>query len=133
MADQADGETRAILLATGQRAAETLARSMADKPADAPIETNAGSLRGLAEVIGALVGEANRCGGVDCMGRSIDGMKLWVTRDRFEEIESRAARYEATLRAIARAAEAGGDMDMLIDWQGTARAMSTSAQQALDG
>lgn len=133
MADTVETDARVTLLATGRRAAETLAQSMADKSADAAIETNAGSLRGLAEVIGALVDEANRCGGIDCMGRSVDGTRLWVTRDRFEEVERRAERHEATLRAIAAAVQPdGGDMDMLIDWQGTARALAAAAQRALD-
>lgn len=133
MADTLEADARVNLLATGRRASQTLAQSMADKPGEAAIETNVGSLRGLAEVIGALVDEANRCGGIDCMGRSVDGTKLWVTRDRFEEVERRASRYEATLRAIAAAVQAdGGEMDMLIDWQVTARALAAAARQALE-
>ena len=131
MSDGED-EERTKLLAMGRRAAETLAQSVAGKPAETPIETNAGSLRGLADVIEALLEEANRCGDIDCMGRSIDGTKLWVTRDRFEEVERRVARAESTLRAIAGAVQSdGGEMDMLIDWQGTARALAEAAQEAL--
>ncbi|MGJ3628301.1 hypothetical protein AB5I41_17510 [Sphingomonas sp. MMS24-JH45] len=47
MSDNAEVQTRANLLATGARAAETLARSVAEKPGDMPIETNVASLRGL--------------------------------------------------------------------------------------
>ncbi|SEN60743.1 hypothetical protein SAMN05192583_3135 [Sphingomonas gellani] len=128
-----EAETRARLLETGRRAAETLGRSVADKPDDAPIETNIASLRGLAEVMSSLVDDAHRCGGIDCMGRSVDGVKLWVTRDRFEALERQAVRYGAALAAIAQAGEtAGGDMDMLVDWQGTVRALSQVARRTLD-
>ena len=133
MSGDAEGRARASLLANGQRAAETLARSVAQKPAEMPIETNVGSLRGLSEVIGALVAETNRCGGIDCMGRSVDGTKTWVTRDRLDAVSQRAARLEEALRTIARAASeaGGGEMDMLVDWQGTVRALGTVAHRAL--
>lgn len=133
MTEDAEVEARANLLANGQRAAETLARSVAEKPGDMPIETNVASLRGLSEVIGALVAETGRCGGPDCMGRSVDGTKTWVTRDRLEAVTQRAARMEEALRTIARAAgeAGGGEMDMLVDWQGTVRALGAVAQRAL--
>lgn len=133
MGDMTEANARAALLTTGRRASESLARSVTDKPTEAAVETNVGSLRGLAGVLEALVDDAERCGGLDCMGRSVDGTKLWVTRDRFEEVERRAARLESSLRAIADAVDAsGGELDMLIDWQGTARALSEAARRALD-
>lgn len=129
-----DMQARVRLIAAGQRAAESLGQSVAGRPGEAPIETNVGSLRGLAEVLSALVEDANRCGGVDCMGRSIDGTKLWVTRDRFEAVEQQAVRYRAALISIAQAGEASGsEFDMLVDWQGTVRALAQAARHALDG
>lgn len=132
MADTTEAETRAALLATARNAADSLARSVIDKSDETPIETNIGSLRGLADLIGALVDDARRCGGLDCMGRSIDGTKLWITRDRFEDIERRAALYQAALRTIANAADqSGGEYGMLVDWQGTVDALSATARRAL--
>ncbi|HEU0066390.1 MAG TPA: hypothetical protein VFQ57_04025 [Sphingomonas sp.] len=133
MADRNEAVARTDLLTTGARACDTLRRSMADKPADTMIETNAQSLTALADVIGSLVDEAGRCGGVDCMGRSIDGTRLWVTLDRFDAVERQAKRYEEALRVIASACSATtNELDMLIDWQGTARSLSATARAALD-
>jgi hypothetical protein len=131
--DGLDAACRLHVIATGQRAAETLGLSVVGKSAQAPIETDVSSLRRLSEVVGALVEEVGRCGGVDCMGRSIDGTRLWVTRDRFEAVERRASRLEAALVEIAHAgALAGNEYDMLVDWQGTAFALTQAARRALD-
>jgi hypothetical protein len=106
---------------------------VAGRPADAIIETNVSSLRGLSEVVSALVEDAGRCGGADCMGRSIDGTRLWVTRDQFQTMESRARKLEAALVEIVEAGTlAGNEYDMLVDWQGRASALTQVARHALD-
>lgn len=121
------------------RASSTLARSLVGKADDSPIETDVRSLRGLAEVIDALVEEAKRCGGPDCMGRAVDGVKLWVTQDRLAiEAErsaaasARLARYEDALRTIGEVQllDPGG-LDMLVDWHGVALQLRDVAQRAL--
>lgn len=133
MGNMPDSSHRARVIATGRRAAETLGASVAGKPAEAVIETNASSLQGLSEVVIALVEDAGRCGGADCMGRSIDGTRLWVTRDRLEAVDSRARRLEAALVEIVEAGTLGGnEYDMLIDWQGRADALTQAARRALE-
>lgn len=124
--------TRAELLAMARRAASTLQQSIADKPPETPIETNAQSLNSLAGVIDALLADTDQCGGIDCMGRATDGVKVWVTRNRLEVAETRIARYERTLQSIVGAAEPGfSDLGMLVDWQSTAQAMAHTASSAL--
>ena len=123
---------RNTILAVARRTSETLRASILEKPGDMTLETNVQSLQGLADVISFLTDETLRCGGEECMGRSIDGMKLWVTRDRYLELEERASRHASALRAIADAV--GSDRDelaMLIDWEGTAQALAATAREAL--
>ena len=133
MGAMSDSSHRARVIATGRRAAETLEASVAGKPGDAVIETNVSSLRSLSEVVIALVEDAGRCGGPDCMGRSIDGTRLWVTRDRFETMENRARKLEAALIEIVKAGTlAENEYDMLVDWQGRAGALTQAARRALE-
>lgn len=132
MTNLSRADQRATMLATAERASASLSQSVTGKPAETVIETNVQSLSGLARVMKVLLEDARACGGVDCMGRTVDGTKLWVTRDRLEAVEQRAQRYEAALRSIASTcADDAGEMDMLVDWQGTARALSALARQTL--
>lgn len=145
MAEATDSDARTALLEAAGRASSSLQQSIAAKPPGTPIETNVESLGGLSTLIDALLADASRCGGVDCLGRAIDGVKLWVTRDQFEAMgkrvvqseeraarhEAHASRYKATLRAIADAVQTQDEMDMLIDWQGTTRAMANAARRVL--
>lgn len=124
---------RTELLATARRAALSLQRSIADKPPETPIETNVQSLNGLAAVIDGLVVDADQCGGVDCMGRVSDGVKLWVTRARLDAAEERVARYETMLRTIADLGQGDlGALGMLMDWESTAKSMAEIARSGLD-
>lgn len=62
-----------------------------------PVTTDARTLRVLALLIGELATEAAQCGGVDCMGRKVNGSVQWVTRDR---LETETARAEAALEQV---------------------------------
>lgn len=132
MAKATNNNVRAMMLVTAGRASSTLRQSIADKPPETPIKTNAQSLDGLAGLIDALLADTADCGGSDCMGRSVDGVKMWVIRDRLDAAARRAGRYEAALRAIAQAVGDGRDeLDMLVDWQDTAQALARRARAAL--
>lgn len=140
MTDRSAGTgDRESAIAAAERAASTLTGSLGDKPDETPIETNAGSLRGLAAVIANLLAEVKACGGPDCMGRSINGVRLWATQDRLDQEIQRAAdateradRYAAALRTIEAWRASGlGDFAMLVDWQAVASGMRQQAQAAL--
>jgi hypothetical protein len=129
---------REDLAALAQRAAASLTGSVEGKQDAAPIETNAASLRGIASVIGDLAAEVRRCAGSSCMGRSIDGVRLWVTQDRFDVEKARADhavalanRYAATLHAIAASAPSDDSLGMLVDWQSHAASLHATARRAL--
>lgn len=124
---------RATILTVSRRAMETLRGSLADKPGDMTIETDVQSLQGLADVISRLLDEVLRCGGEECMGRSIDGVKLWVARDQYLALEQLNERHTRALRAIAEAISPRPDeMSMLIDWEETAQAFAATARAALE-
>ncbi|MEG3166320.1 hypothetical protein U1701_17160 [Sphingomonas sp. PB2P19] len=65
------------------------------------IQTNAGILLAIGEVMALMLEDLHACDGTQCMGRAIDGMKLWVTQDRFNAAQKRAVRMEDALRRIA--------------------------------
>jgi hypothetical protein len=58
--------------------------SVEGKSDQEPVTTDARTLRVLALLIGELATEAAHCGGVDCMGRKVNGSVQWVTRDRLD-------------------------------------------------
>jgi len=127
------------LLHSAQRAIEAIGGIVEAKEDVVPIATNAGSLRSVATVIDGLSEEVRRCGGDNCMGRAIDGMKLWVTQDRLTQALARAdaatARVmmlEDALRRIAEAETASiGGYAMLRDWEAVVANHRQIAQAAL--
>ena len=124
-----DEHLRDSAIRQAERAAQALNASLAEKPDEKPIETDVRSLRGLSGVIGGLLGEVDRCGGVDCMGRALDGRRLWVTKDRFDAEKARADHAQACLDAILDAVRVDESrFGMLIDWQSIVTRVERIAQ-----
>lgn len=127
------------LLMTADRALAALGGSLADKPDDTAIETNARSLRGLASVMDGLRQGLGRCGGADCMGYGGDGIRTWVRSEDLARVSARADRAEARARelegALALIAEqtavGGGALAMAWDWDVIAADMAARARAAL--
>jgi hypothetical protein len=123
---------RASAIEDAERALELLSRSLGDKADGHIIETDARSLRGLARVIVELLDETRLCGGIDCMGRMIDGHRFWVTNDRLDLQKKRTERAEDALRQIVTMIESGADrFELLVDWQGLATTSGAIARAAL--
>jgi hypothetical protein len=129
------------VLNNAHRARNAICSIVEAKNDDVPIETNAGSLRSVAVVMGSLEQEVRRCGGDGCMGRSIDGVKLWVTMDRMATVRAiaesaidRVKILEAALRAITVRGQTGfiDDYSMLNDWQAIAMEQQQIAESALN-
>lgn len=134
MASDGDGIDTARLIDAAQRALSAIGGVVAAKEDPAPIATNAGSLRGVAAVLTELTHEVRRCGGGDCMGRQVDGFKLWVTQDRLDAVQKRLFAAEAALaRIVAEANDPVPDFAMLRDWHAVALRQGQIAQSALNG
>lgn len=65
------------------------------------IETDATTLLAIGEVMALMLEDLHACGGTQCMGRAIDGIKLWVTQNQFDAAHKRAACMQNVLRCIA--------------------------------
>lgn len=131
---------RRTAIELGNRAVRALSDTLADKLDEALIETDARTLRGLLTVVSGLLGEVNRCAGSDCMGRAIDGFRLWTPHARLaaetgraDEATHRAEAAEAALRQIASVGQVGGGhhLGLLTDWQDVARSQAWIAHAAL--
>jgi hypothetical protein len=129
------------LLQTARRALTALLGTVEQKPDQSAIETDVRSLRGMATVIEGLCGEVVKCGGEGCMGRTIDGMRLWVAHDQYQQMKTRLAsieahveRLEAALRGIAETdAETLPEVALFFDWQAAAQRFQQAARDALAG
>jgi hypothetical protein len=129
------------LINVAQRALMALRGTVEEKSDQSAIETDVRSLRGVATVIEGLCTEVVKCGGEGCMGRAIDGIRLWVADDQYQqakaraiEAEARAERLEAALRNIAEAdAAALPEVAMFWDWQAAAQCLQQTARNALSG
>ena len=129
------------LLQTARRALTALLGTVEQKPDQSAIETDVRSLRGMATVIEGLCGEVVKCGGEGCMGRTIDGIRLWVAHDQYQAAqarlalaEARAGQLEAALRGIAEAdAESLPEVALFFDWQAVAQRFQQAARDALAG
>lgn len=127
------------LLQTARRALTALRGTVEQKADQSAIETDVRSLRGMATVIEGLCGEVVKCGGEGCMGRAIDGMKLWVAHDQYQQTKARLALaearlegLEAALRGIAEAdAAALPEVALFFDWQAVAQRFQQTARDAL--
>jgi len=53
-----------------------------DQPEGAHVRLTVGEFRRLAALLDALGRAGSACGGGDCLGARVDGVKLWVTHDR---------------------------------------------------
>ncbi|WP_033922480.1 hypothetical protein [Sphingomonas sp. 37zxx] len=133
-------DDRLATIDLAERALAQLQQSLAGKDDHVSFEIDTRSLRGLASVIEATRREISRCAGERCMGRAVDGVKLWVAqaqfdveRTRAERAEARLAGMEAALAAIAASADHGEEaLGMLVDWQQHALWMQHCAASALD-
>ena len=138
MHDLATEGHRPILL-NAERALAALGGSLADKPDDTAIETNARSLRGLASVVDGLRQGLSRCGGADCMGYGGDGIRTWVRSEDLARMSARARRaearveeLEAALAWIVEQGTVGGDaLEMAWDWDVIAAEMAAHARSMI--
>ena len=129
------------LLLTAERALAALDGSLADKPDDTTIETNARSLRGLASVVAGLHQGLRRCGGADCMGYGRDGIRTWVRSEDLGRMTDRARRAEVRVgalevalgRIIDQATVGEGALAMAWDWYAIAIEMAAEARNAIAG
>ena len=134
-----DDDYRSLLM-TAERAVGALSGSLADKPDDTSIQTDARSLRGIASVVDGLRTRLGRCGGADCMGHSRDGIRTWVRNEelsrasrRADKAESRATMLEAALaQIVAYSATPDDELSMMWDWRDIAAQMATRARTALE-
>lgn len=138
MHDVAAEEHQPLLL-TAERALAALDGSLADKPDETAIETNARSLRGLASVVAGLHRNLRRCGGADCLGYNEDGMRTWVRSEELTRTADRARRAEARVRElevvltqiVEKATVSEGALPMAWDWDVIAAEMAAHARSAV--
>jgi hypothetical protein len=105
----ADGANKkAALVEAAKKAARGMLASTEGKDGAAAVNTDVRTFRSLAAMLNTLSGEVAQCGGSDCMGRKIDGLRLWVTHDQLTvaQAEAETLRHEiyrlrAALRRIA--------------------------------
>lgn len=129
---------------SAHRVVAAVRENLGRKDDDDKIETNVRSLRNLTSIIENLIEEvqaarasANSCG--DCMGGLIDGVRLWVLSDRFEDLKKsaeetavRAEKYEDYLRTIsAISLDDQPEVSIFADWRGVAFKMQAIAENAL--
>jgi hypothetical protein len=76
------------------------------------------SFRGIAALLGAVAAESSGCGSSDCMGKMVDGIRFWVTKDQFDAVAQRAAVAENEVERLAAVFDASGLLkeDGLLDW-----------------
>jgi hypothetical protein len=138
MQEMADSGNRPLLL-SAERALAALGGSLASKPDDMAIETNARSLRGLASIVEGLHNGLRQCGGADCMGYGRDGIRTWVRSedlgrmaDRARRAEARVDELEAALaRILDQAATGENALAMAWDWDVIAAGMAAQARDVL--
>ena len=101
------------------RAAMEIARSMETaiegKAPEVRVDTDAATFRKIAAILHDLSGQISGCGGTECMGRPIDGVRFWVAQESLRAEQARVAklseendRLKAALRSIA-----DGDLEEL--------------------
>jgi hypothetical protein len=134
MAEEGRGENiRGQLIDRARQTIVALGQAVDGKEPKAQMQTDTSTLRAIAELMASMLEDLTACGGANCMGRTIDGFKLWITQDRFERTQARNAQLEQALRSINRAGGQADEDDMLIDWRETAKSMSRLAGTTLDG
>jgi hypothetical protein len=87
------------------RTAERTSRDMLGRVAGSDEATtvtiDVPSFRAIATMLGVMAAEALKCGGEDCMGRAVDGVRLWVTKDRFDQLSARARQNQDEVARLA--------------------------------
>lgn len=106
---------------------------------DAPVRTTGATLKGLSGLLRCLSDEVSSCGGADCMGRKIEGLRLWVTMDQFNAVEAEAKalreerdRLTAALRQIADGTAIDVQDRFFGDAEGAMRSVRTFAMAAIN-
>jgi hypothetical protein len=123
---------REELLALAQRTLAALGTAAASNEGTAPIETNSASLIAIAKVITQMLEDMQACGGAGCMGRAVDGTRLWVTQDRFDVVHAQGIRLRAILQQIAAEDNQDEGYDMLVDWRENTSTLRRLARAALE-
>jgi len=77
------------LAATARRESQRMAAATRGQADDRHVRLTVGEFRRLAALLDALGRAGTACGGGDCMGATVGGVKLWVTHDRL--LSERAA------------------------------------------
>lgn len=134
MVEEGRGESiRGQLIDRARQTIAAIGQAVDGKKPKTQVQTDTSTLRAIGELMATMLEDMTACGGAHCMGRTIDGIKLWVTQDRFERVQARNAQLEQALRSIDGASGQGDEEDMLIDWRETARSMSRLAGATLHG
>lgn len=96
------------MVARARQTAESMATAIANKPTHVEVKTDSATFGAIARMLVELSNHLSGCGGDECMGQSIDGLRLWVTQDRLTMEQARVAflteenqRLHGALRVIA--------------------------------
>lgn len=89
-----DAASAAGLMKTALDTSREMNAAAEGKDDGATVTIDIRSFRGLATLIAALANEGGRCGGEQCMGRALDGVRFWVAKDQLDAATERAARAE---------------------------------------
>jgi hypothetical protein len=108
-------DSSAPLVLAAREIARSMEAAVEGKAAETRVDTDAATFRKIAAVLNGLSTHLSGCGGTECMGRPIDGVRFWVAQERLKAEQARVAmlseensRLKTALQSIA-----DGDLEEL--------------------
>lgn len=94
---QANAAPRGEIVKAAERMSRDMIAKISGQDPNAALAIDVRSFRAIATLLGLVAADSSRCGGDDCMGRAVDGIRLWVTKDRLEQSECEVRRLTEAL------------------------------------